>query len=488
MPTAAPHADLPAEQALLGAVLISRTAHGDVRSSGLADTDFFKPLHAEAWRAVETLDALGEPVDAVTVAGRMHRDGRDTLDILTGWVQSCPAVDHAGAHARQVISLARRRRRLTALTAARKHTAAGDDTAAAEVLAAIDVEDSRLAVTGLVTDWTTITAGEQRTADLLGCIDSSGVTFLCATPGTGKTWMMLAACVEIVQTGRRALIIDGENTPETTLSRLRRMIDPARLTDQLSYLPIGDWQRLTSPRRLALLDGITLLCIDSASATGCGVTDDDFAAWHDLLIAPARTVGAGVLVIDHPRKRAAGEDRLPTEPRGSGRKTQTADQVLHVTGQITSRREIDSPGGRRIIDGTLRVGVNKDRHAAIPSITDACAGHWRLMDDMATGGGLVWILDPDTGPASITTGDQEDTPVEPPDVVQQVAEFVADNPGATTRQIRDGIEAANSRVDAAIRHARDRGLIRVDREGPGRPNRHHPPDTPGDDDPHLRLV
>ncbi|MEO6987312.1 MAG: replicative DNA helicase, partial [Aquihabitans sp.] len=75
-----PH-NLDAEESLLGAMLLSRTAI-DMASEGLSPDAFYKPAHGHIYEAIVSLSADGEPVDPVTVAEELRR--HDLLDVVGG--------------------------------------------------------------------------------------------------------------------------------------------------------------------------------------------------------------------------------------------------------------------------------------------------------------------------------------------------------------------------------------------------------------------
>ena len=68
-----PH-DLQAEESLLGAMMLSAGAIGDVTGTVTA-SDFYKPAHGHIFDAIHTLYAPGQPVDAVTVADELAGPG-----------------------------------------------------------------------------------------------------------------------------------------------------------------------------------------------------------------------------------------------------------------------------------------------------------------------------------------------------------------------------------------------------------------------------
>ncbi len=68
-----PH-DLEAEEALLGAMLLSRDAIADAVNL-IRPEHFYRPAHAHVYEAVCSLYSKGEPADAVTVAAELNRLG-----------------------------------------------------------------------------------------------------------------------------------------------------------------------------------------------------------------------------------------------------------------------------------------------------------------------------------------------------------------------------------------------------------------------------
>src|SRR6478672_3754298 len=99
-----PH-NLQAEESLLGAMLLSRTAI-DLASELVTADDFYKPAHGHVYEAVTSLSARGEPVDPVTVAEELRR--HDLLDAIGGAATlirlqaATPATTSAGRYARIV--------------------------------------------------------------------------------------------------------------------------------------------------------------------------------------------------------------------------------------------------------------------------------------------------------------------------------------------------------------------------------------------------
>ena len=99
-----PH-NLDAEESLLGAMLLSRSAI-DIVSESMEARFFYKPAHAHIYEAIIALTAAGEPVDPVTVAEELRR--HDLLDAIGGTSTllslqaSTPATSSAPRYARIV--------------------------------------------------------------------------------------------------------------------------------------------------------------------------------------------------------------------------------------------------------------------------------------------------------------------------------------------------------------------------------------------------
>ena len=99
-----PH-DLPAEESLLGAMLLSRDAIASAVERCRTE-DFYRPAHGHIFEAICSLYAQGEPADPVTVADELNR--ADLLDAAGGpgnliaLQANTPAIANAARYARIV--------------------------------------------------------------------------------------------------------------------------------------------------------------------------------------------------------------------------------------------------------------------------------------------------------------------------------------------------------------------------------------------------
>src|SRR4051812_25896191 len=105
-----------AEMSVLGAVLIAETAldqlQVDVR---LRPEDFYLPKHGTIWRAMLALADRSEPVDALTVASELDRQGDLAQVGGTSYIHSLPSAVPSAAHAIQYAEIVRDRSKLRRL-------------------------------------------------------------------------------------------------------------------------------------------------------------------------------------------------------------------------------------------------------------------------------------------------------------------------------------------------------------------------------------
>jgi replicative DNA helicase len=114
-----PPQDIPAEQSVLGGMLLSKDAIADVVEA-LQGTDFYRPAHQIIFDCVLDLYGRGEPADAITVAAELNRT--DQLSKMGGAVYlhtliaSTPTAANAGYYAAIVAEQAVLRRLVEAGT------------------------------------------------------------------------------------------------------------------------------------------------------------------------------------------------------------------------------------------------------------------------------------------------------------------------------------------------------------------------------------
>ncbi len=181
-------------------------------------------------------------------------------------------------------------------------------------------------------------------------------------PGGGKSWLAQAAVVQLVEAGKRAVILDYEDTAARVVGRLLVLgLAPAALAS-VAYLnvcgPIGaagcSWLEA-----LVRHDGVALVVIDSVaeSLAAEALSENDaveVAAWTQKIPRPLARAGAAVLVVDHVAKDAASRGRWP---RGSGAKLAAIDGAAYV---LEPRVPFS-----RTSSGSADLIVAKDRHGSV---------------------------------------------------------------------------------------------------------------------------
>jgi replicative DNA helicase len=171
-----PPQDVPAEQCVLGALLLSKDAIAEVVET-VREIDFYKPAHQTIYAAVVDLYGKNEAVDAVTVADYLSKQGEllrvGGAPYLFTLTASVPIAANAGYYARIVTEQAVLRRLVAAGTriAQMGYTAEGEvdqlvDRAQAEIY---DVTSQRAAE-----DYQPLEALMQGAIEEIEAIDSRG--------------------------------------------------------------------------------------------------------------------------------------------------------------------------------------------------------------------------------------------------------------------------------------------------------------------------
>lgn len=117
--SAEPPADIPAEQAVLGAILLSADVARGLLPQLRAE-QFYRPAHGEVLVVMQHLQTRGEPVDPLTVHAELRRRGRMQFGerkaavVLHDLLAATPTVANAGYYARIVAEAAARRRAIEA--------------------------------------------------------------------------------------------------------------------------------------------------------------------------------------------------------------------------------------------------------------------------------------------------------------------------------------------------------------------------------------
>jgi replicative DNA helicase len=430
-----PPQDLAAERAVLGGMLLSKTAIGEVADM-LTGRDFYRPAHELVFTAILDLYADNQPADAVTVADQLTKRGE--LARIGGAaylheMMSCIATAaNAGYHAVIVREHAVRRRmievgqRITAMGYATDDTtdlAAIVDRAQAEAhtltgpgreaeLTNAEVYDQLLedidhgTAPGIMTGFTDLDALTQG-------LQPGQVIIVAARPAIGKsTWVLdvlrqvsirdrFPSVLFSLEMGRpelirRALSAEGR----ICLHHLApgKMTDDdwkrsAKVREQIVTAPIviDDSPNLTmmqiraTSRRLVEKQGVRLIAIDYAQLLNTG-SDRKFENRQTEVSAISRGVKLLakelqvpiILVAQLNRGPEVRADKKPvmSDLRESGSLEQDADVVV-----LLHREDAYEPESPRAGEADLIVA--KHRNGPTATITVAFQGHYARFVDMA---------------------------------------------------------------------------------------------------------
>jgi hypothetical protein len=263
--------------------------------------------------------------------------------------------------------------------------------------------------------------------------------------GTGKTWVALAAIVEVLNGGGTAMLIDLEDSAHGITSRLLALgVDVDTIHDRFLYLaPQTGWgvQAQAAMATLLAERSPELVVLDSTgeamAASGVkGNDDDDVARWFVTFPKFIAHRGPGVVIIDHVPKDPNAPSRYMI---GSQRKTAAIDGASYRIEAVKVPSRTD--------DGLLKIIVAKDRHGTRPQGTTAAMMH---ITHSLTGMLSLHLTAPEAPPMN------PDGTFRPTVYMERVSRFLEAMPGSSTRAIVAGVEGKSKFVQEAI------GVLLVD--------------------------
>jgi replicative DNA helicase len=284
-----PH-DNAAEQSVLGAMMLSKDAIGEVAEILRAE-DLYRPAHAALFAVILALDNAGEPVDAITVAAELDRRGElgraGGAPYLHTLIATVPTATNASYYADIVAEKAQLRRLVEAGT---RIVQLGYQSAQGAQIADI-VDRAQAAIHDATTSTIRPDTGPVTGADaasvvladlndshprdlvhtgltdldcILGGLEPGELTVVCGRPGHGKTLLALQIARHAVLPptepststlmpgqGKHALIFSLEMSRKLLMQRLLASTPKAgihlnKLTKKpASELDQTDWKRLT---------------------------------------------------------------------------------------------------------------------------------------------------------------------------------------------------------------------------------------------------
>jgi hypothetical protein len=256
-----PPQDIAAEQAVLGAILLSQDALEECRDL-LSQDEFYRPAHGKIWATALALRDSGEPADAVTVAAALVE--RNQLAMVGGYpylhtlIDMVPTAANATYYAEIVAEksvlrgLIKAGTRIVQMAHGVNRGETGDgsvadvlDRAEAELKIATRLTAKGHTLDGLSTwlDFIARFGGTKRTWVVPQLISEQDVWMILAPPGAGKTtlsrqicWCVAAGLHPFNQSEKippqTTLLVDLENDPATAaeessgpLNQVRRLGD-----------------------------------------------------------------------------------------------------------------------------------------------------------------------------------------------------------------------------------------------------------------------
>ncbi|WP_411292859.1 replicative DNA helicase [Streptomyces sp. FBKL.4005] len=433
-----PPQDLEAEQSVLGGMLLSKDAIGEV-SEIIKARDFYRPAHETIYAAILDLYAAGEPADPITIAAELTKRGEITkvggASYLHTLVQTVPTAANAAYYAEIVHERAVLRRLVEAGTriAQLGYAGAGEldeivNTAQAEMYAVTEERADRdpgspiASIVERVVDSVGARSEGEITGVPTGFIDLDSLTkgwqpgqliVLAARPAMGKSTIALdfarAAAIQHGlgvalfslemsedEIGMRVLSAEarvalhhlrGGTVTDDDWARVGRRlpaIGAARLhVDDSPGLTLADIR--TRTRRLAAQDGLDLVIVDylqlitPAGSRRNSSRQEDVAEMSRGLKLLAKDLRVPVIALSQlnrgPEQR---QDKRPmvSDLRESGAIENDADVVVLLHREDAYEKESPRAG-----EGELIVG--KHRNGPTATITVAFQGHYSRFVDMA---------------------------------------------------------------------------------------------------------
>ena len=376
-------ADLAVEQALLGCLMLdAETAFevcGDADPPVAITADLFtESPHKRLFAILKAAFDANEPIDHYTVdeSPELRLLALDARNAATSPIM-------AASYAKQLRSLADKRRVIDTLNRAAELAFAGDVAGASALMA-----NSELPSSGRKQK-TAFTANELLATDfpdpvwLVEDLIPTGLLVLAGRPKLGKSWMGLQLASAVATGGRfldvkvekrPALYIALEDSPRRLKKRIAQQRMPAdNLLDFVTAFPgLETPDALAELERRRRMDGHRLVIIDTLTRA-LGAIDQNDNATIGVIVAQlqrwAMTNDVCLLIIDHHRKPGAQADDLVSDIMGATSKTGAADGLLGLYRQRGQQ------------DATLKVTGRDIEERELAVKFDQVTGCWQLLGD-----------------------------------------------------------------------------------------------------------
>jgi hypothetical protein len=380
-----------AEQALLYACLVSKTARQEARKH-IVGSDFDHPSHEVLWNAMSQLDRHDKQVDAVTLLAAVGSDrAREVIpDII-----AATAIPDSVAEYAQIVRGWAVRRKIDGAAMTARHDAFNPDTPVGTLAAKvasefIAIRDGGAAATDDITAVTARELLEQQDDEpdwlIPGLLEKRDRLILTGEEGLGKSHMLRQIAVHIaagldpfhdkgrIPTGR-ALIVDCENT----WSQVRRKLRPA-----IEFAAVRG--------AADTADRIVVDCTNRMDIT----RDRDLARVHQLLDAyQPDIVVIGPLYRLVPRALQTDDDTAPVlaaldtiRDRGAALLMEAhAGHALKAAACVTCVLAARAPSWGGLSSGSGCAPSPRGSPTSFPGVVSARSGTGRSGSDVRTGSG-----------------------------------------------------------------------------------------------------
>lgn len=302
--------------------------------------------------------------------------------------------------------------------------------------------------------------------DGAGLLYPGEMAFLVGESGAGKGWLIIHAAAEVLAAGSGVLFLDFEDGPASIVARLLAVgVEPDAILNRFGYIhpvePIDDYGNAA----LLLAESVeavhpALVVIDAAtdamSLQGLNPNaNDDAARFLAILARPLAASDACVVVVDHVPKATDGR----TRSFAIGAQHKRAGAAL--TYVVDTLRPIEKGND----DGLVRIWCAKDRHGSVQAAAPGRAMPRHVADFHVAanldGTKVVALLSTPAAP----------TAFRPTTLMERVSRHIEEQPGATTRQIRNNVRGNTVGKAKALEMLIEAG--HVSREQDGQAHRHH---------------
>jgi hypothetical protein len=480
-----PH-DLPAEQAVIGSMLLSTQAITDATDT-LYGTEFYRHAHELIWRAAINLRLEGAPVDTVTVAARLQEQGDlgraggapYLHELITGVVSPASASYYAQivrdrAARRALRAAGRRIHHLAGATGAGGFDAIAQAATEALTKATADhTATSKTTSTWQPVDLAGIRAGAcpRPTATLLttntgrGLLYPGAIHSVSGEPTAGKSWVAIEAVAQEIATGHPVLYVDFEDRAETLLARLDDMgAKPETVEALVRYIRP---ETALDPQSGAHLD---TSCEDCRVAIVDGVTEGmtmhdldlsknpDVAKWLKVIPWRLANHGCAVLQIDHVVKDAEARGRYAI-----GGQHKLAGIVASYTMVVAKPFAPGKAGHARLV-------VAKDRHGNVGTVGETVAELHMTPDAARSSTAVNCSLTASTYRAPEAEG--QSTGPRLTGYMEKVSRVLELTPGMSQKDLLKACGGRETYILSAVQSLAEEGFLRVEKGGAGVATKH----------------